>query len=109
MLPRRHGPVQAVVDIGAYVREKQQICTPIAGENVDFGKNVGSAVCAALALTHENLLPGPPACQSVTSKLKLLAQMALVTLGQAKKQKLPPFLLLHLQFLVNLKPLWKRQ
>ena len=109
MLPRRHGPVQAVVDIRAYVREKQHRCTPIAGENVDFSKSVGSAVCAALVLTHENLPPGLPACQSVMSKLKLLAQMALVMLGQPKKQKLPPFLLLHLQFLVNLKPLWKRR
>ena len=109
ILPREHGPVQAVVDIRAYAREKPHICIPIAGENVDFGKNVGSAVCAALALIHENLLHGPPACQSVTSKLKLLAQMALVTLGQPKKQKLPPFRRLHLQLLANPKLPRKRR
>ena len=106
---RKHGLVQAVADIKAYVHEKLQICTPIVAENVDFGKSVGSAVCAALVLTHENLPPGLPACQSVTSKLKLLAQMVLVTLGQPKKQKLPPFRRLHLQLLANPKLPRKRR
>ena len=93
----------------AYVHENPRICILIAEENVDFGKSVGSAVCAARAHIHENHLPGPPVYQLVTNKLKLQALKVLVMLEQLKKQKPPPFRRLYRHLLANLQKQLRRR